>query len=229
MLLEQTCKPLVDKYNSLYLQSRGIERQFTALISALETAVSNLTAAPVQDIYDAISRVNAVEIALDDAIGDDVQTLMSSECFRDLVPPSAIDKMSEYTSMVQFPISFSKKILKSIQLSLTSEVRDEISLGLQTGVVASLISSYNSVLKKSGLSDILDSLDYVYECLTSICGYTVTDHTSTIRSQLNLDYNNEFNMSVLSQWNVNVTVVEQLTLLKQTLDSAESEINALSF
>ena len=87
MLLSQLCDPLVDKYNALLKRSEGMERKFYALLDALEDAVSALTAAPIQDIYDAIDRVNAVATVLDDVILDDSRTLLSSECFSDMIPP----------------------------------------------------------------------------------------------------------------------------------------------
>lgn len=228
MQINQLCDPLAAQHNAFCSRLDGMRGQFTTLLGALQTAVTALGAQPQAAIDSAIAAVNAIAVGLDDTIPADVRNLMSNQCFQPMIPPASRSIVSTATSIRDFPRSFSNKLLKNIRKGLLTTARAAVG-SVVTGVVSAQISSYEELVQTSGLAEVLAALDYTYSCLTSLCGRSVTDCSTSLRSTLLLDSSNQFDDSIISTWNPNATVQSQLSSIRSALSSKESIISSLGW
>lgn len=228
MDIDQACNSLVDKNNASDLLLQGMSRKFEALNSTLETIIGALIPEVPEDLVTLENNINAVQVSVDKTLNTAIKDLMALPCFTDMVPPAIRDKISSYADAASFPPVFSNKLLKSIREGVYTNIYTASST-LSAGVAAAAISEYEKAITDSGLSDILDNLDYVYTCLVQNCGLAPTNHAAIFRAKFNLDSNNKLDSSILPTWNPDATVVTQLSSVKSTLSGMETKIKNLSF
>lgn len=228
MALEDVCRELFEKYNSIVGIVSNIRTETLNKYNELKDTIGSLVEVPqniLDDMLDDLNDINVTApVTLSSVEKEALKCLMNAlGDFNTAIIDNAVDWSN-------IPNKWLEMYIRSLRVSFKSTIFNIMDANI-LGQAGNLLTAFEDYLESSGMAALLDQLDALLGCINAGCSaiYPGTpDYAGDIRTELSLGPSNKLDTSIYSSWNGDNNVVNQLNEITGPIRNLNTAIGGLS-